>query len=139
MRLWWTLFVAACSSNAPAPAQPIAQHVPADAALEAPPDAPPDAADPADGERLYAIKGCIACHSVDGSLRVGPTFRGLWGTTIQLSDGSQVVADENYVRESLFDPTAKGRAGFSPVMPSYRGQLTDADVDALLVFLKSVR
>jgi cytochrome c oxidase subunit 2 len=93
---------------------------------------------PQQAERLYQTKGCAGCHSTDGSRMVGPSFLGLFGHQVTLSDGSKVVADENYIRESILNPTAKIVAGYEPVMPTYQGQITDEELDALIAFLKSL-
>jgi cytochrome c oxidase subunit II len=82
--------------------------------------------------------GCKSCHSLDGGANVGPTFKGLWGRTHPLRDGPPVTVEENYVRESILDPMAKVTAGYDPVMPTYRGRLTDREIDAIIVFLKTL-
>jgi len=56
------------------------------------------------GEKMYTKNACVTCHSLDGSKRTGPTFKGIWGTDVTLSDGTTVVVDENYVRSSILDP-----------------------------------
>ncbi len=91
------------------------------------------------GTRLYESKGCVACHTVDGTPRVGPTFKGAWGTDVVLGDGVTLRFDAAYVRESLSHPQAKARAGYPPSMPSYDGLLTDKEIDALVAFLESLR
>lgn len=91
------------------------------------------------GEKLYKVKGCVACHSVDGSASVGPTLKGLWGKEEPLEGGGSVLVEENYVRESLMAPAAKIVAGYPPSMPTFQGQLDDAEVDGLIEFIKSVQ
>ncbi len=118
-------------------------HVPIDAAIDAV-DARPDAPeiDPAMRERgaqLFTDKGCIACHSLDGTFRIGPSLLGEWGKPVILIDGSVVVVDEVYVRESIMDSLAKKRAGFVPVMPAFEGRITPDELDALVVFIESLR
>lgn len=90
------------------------------------------------GKLLYERRGCGSCHSVDGAARVGPTFQGMFGSERRFVDGAAVVADANYVRESILDPKAHVVEGFSPVMPSYKGQLSDDDVDSLVAYLRSL-
>lgn len=90
------------------------------------------------GEVLYQRRGCVQCHSVDGSAKVGPTFRDAFGTQQTLADGSAVTVDENYLRESILEPQAKIRAGYKPVMPTYQGQLKDEEIAALIAYIKSV-
>lgn len=90
------------------------------------------------GEKLYKSKACVTCHSVDGSPGNGPTFKGAFGHTVRLSDGSTVTVDENYVRESILNPKAKVVEGFQPIMPTFQGVLKDKDVDALVAYIKSL-
>jgi cytochrome c oxidase subunit II len=96
--------------------------------------------DPADlGKLLYEKKGCNACHTVDGTPRVGPTFAKGFGTTVPLADGSSVAMDENYIRESLLYPQAKARAGFPPSMPSFEGQLKEKEIEGIIAYIKSLK
>ncbi len=90
------------------------------------------------GERLFRTRGCAQCHAVDGSARVGPSLAGLVGRRAVLRDGTTVVADENYVRESILEPQAKVAAGFEPVMPTYKGRLKDDEITALIAYLKAL-
>jgi cytochrome c oxidase subunit 2 len=91
------------------------------------------------GRMLYEKKGCNACHTTDGTPRVGPTFQHDFGTMVPLSDGSQVKMDENYIRESLLYPQAKARPGFPPSMPSFEGQLKEKEIEGLIAFIKSLK
>jgi cytochrome c oxidase subunit II len=91
------------------------------------------------GRQLYNQRGCASCHSLDGTQRTGPTFAGTFGGQRRLTTGETVLFDENYVRESILEPNAKIVDGFSPVMPSFMGQLTDQQIDALVAFIKSLR
>jgi cytochrome c oxidase subunit 2 len=90
------------------------------------------------GALLYARRGCSGCHSVDGSKLVGPSFKDLFGSQHALSTGENQVVDENYVRESILAPKAKVVAGYQPVMPSYKGQLSDDDIASIIAYLKSI-
>ena len=89
------------------------------------------------GENLYSQRGCNACHSLDGSDGVGPTFKGVYKREEKLADGSVVIADENYLRESIYIPQAKMVAGYAPVMPAFKGILSDDEVTAIIEFLKT--
>jgi len=91
------------------------------------------------GKELYTNKGCNACHSIDGSAGVGPTFKGLFGRTEHLQDGSTIVVDENYISESIHEPQAKIVQGFAPVMPSFKGILKDNEVDGIIAYLKTIK
>ena len=90
------------------------------------------------GEILYQRRGCVQCHSIDGSAKVGPTFKNLFDTEQSLKDGSSTRVDENYLRESILEPQAKIRAGYKPVMPTYQGQLKDEEIAALIAFIKGL-
>src|SRR6185436_7141384 len=70
------------------------------------------------GKKVYEKKGCNACHTVDGSARVGPSWLHDFGTQVPISDGTSVLMDENYIRESMMSPTTKIRQGFPGSMPS---------------------
>ncbi len=99
----------------------------------------PDGMEPSEyGKLLYERRGCGGCHSLDGEKRTGPSFENLFGSTHALDTGESVTVDENYVRESIIYPKAKVHAGFAPVMPSFKGQLSDDDLHCLVEFLKSI-
>ncbi len=91
------------------------------------------------GELLYERRGCIQCHTIDGGAKTGPTFKGSFGTEQTLANGDKITVDENYIRESIMDPLAKVRAGYKPVMPTYRDQLKDEEIDAIIAFIKSLK
>jgi cytochrome c oxidase subunit 2 len=91
------------------------------------------------GAKLYEKKGCIGCHSVDGSAKVGPTWKGDWGQKATMSDGTVITVDENYVRESILSPQAKARPGYPPSMPSFEGQLKENEIQALIAYIKSLK
>jgi cytochrome c oxidase subunit 2 len=91
----------------------------------------------AQGEKLFAASRCYTCHTGQPGAR-GPDFKGLWGQKVQLSDGSTIVFDEDYVRESILTPTAKTVAGFQQLMPTYAGQLGEDQILSLIAYLKSL-
>jgi len=91
------------------------------------------------GREVYQTKGCNACHSLDGTAGVGPSFKGLFGKAVRLADGRTVTADENYIRTSILNPTADVVEGFNPVMPSYAGLLSEDEINALIAFIRSLR
>jgi len=91
------------------------------------------------GAKLYSSKACVTCHTIDGTVKVGPSFKGLFGTQQVMVDGKRVLVDENYLRESILNPMAKVVAGFQPVMPSFQGLLNDKDIDALVEYIKSLQ
>ena len=91
------------------------------------------------GALLVQRRGCIQCHSVDGTARIGPTFKGVFGTSQPLASGENVTVDENYILESILEPMAKLRAGFQPVMPTYKGQLKDEEITAIIAYIKTLK
>ncbi|MBD3223161.1 MAG: cytochrome c oxidase subunit II [Caldithrix sp.] len=90
------------------------------------------------GEKLYTSKACNTCHSIDGTPNTGPTFQGIFGRQEKLQDGTDITADENYIRESILNPQAKIVSGYQPVMPTYQNILKDREVDALVEYLKTL-
>ena len=103
--------------------------------------AEPDPALVKRGRKLAARKGCAACHSTDGSSRAGPTWKCLFGRERELADGSTVLADEAYIRESILDPNARIARGFSRgLMPTdFASKLKDDDIRALVAYIKSLK
>jgi len=92
------------------------------------------------GKMLYEKKGCNACHTVDGSARVGPSWKQPdWGKQVTMSDGKTITMDENYVRESILSPLAKARPGYPPSMPSFEGQLKEKELAGLIAYIKSLK
>ncbi len=91
------------------------------------------------GEKLYKGKGCNACHSVDGSVVIGPSFKGLYERTGELEDGASYRADENYIRQSILEPQEQIVEGFQPVMPSFKGILSDAEITAIIAYMKTLK
>ena len=91
------------------------------------------------GKELVQAKGCFACHAMDGTTKIGPSFAKLFGTKVQLADGKEVLADENYIRESVMEPTAKIVKGFAPSMPTFKGQINDEEMNAIIAYIKSLK
>jgi cytochrome c oxidase subunit II len=91
------------------------------------------------GKLLFDKEGCVACHSLDGTAKSGPSLLGRYGSRELLEGGAEVLVDDNYLRESLMDPAAKVVKGYQPVMPTFRGRLNDRQIDALIDFIKSLK
>jgi cytochrome c oxidase subunit 2 len=93
------------------------------------------------GDKLSQQFGCRACHSIDGSPLVGPTWKGLFGSQVQLADGTTVTADEAYLEESIRDPAAKLTAGFTtvPMPPTIAQGMTDQQISDVIEFIKSLK
>jgi cytochrome c oxidase subunit 2 len=89
------------------------------------------------GEKLFADLACNTCHRPDSRGR-GPVLGGVFGRPVQLQSGEIVTADEQYLRESILQPSAKVTAGFQPVMPAFQGLITEEQLLALVEYVKSL-
>ncbi len=98
-----------------------------------------------EGKRLYEMMGCMACHSVDGTVygKVGPSWKGLYGTERDLAKGGdKVIANDDYIRESILDPSAKIVKGFEKLdtgMPIYNGVLNESQIQSIILFIKTLK
>jgi cytochrome c oxidase subunit 2 len=86
------------------------------------------------GERLFQQMGCNMCHGMDQA----PALEGVFGSSVQLVDGTTVLADEGYMRESILNPRAKMVAGYAPIMPTFQGQLSEEQLTQLVAYMKSL-
>lgn len=91
------------------------------------------------GEKLYASKGCAGCHKINGERLVGPPLNGLFGREEQLEGGATAMVDEAYLRESILVPAAKIVAGYPPAMTPYQGLLSEAEVEGLVEYIKTLK
>lgn len=99
-------------------------------------------ADPATrGERVSKQNGCLACHSVDGTRLVGPSWLGLYESQRELADGTTVVADDAYLLNSIIKPNVQVVAGYPPgVMPqSYVDSLSETQLSDIIAFIKTLK
>jgi cytochrome c oxidase subunit 2 len=90
------------------------------------------------GENLFQRLGCVTCHMPNDTGR-GPSLTGLLGKTVKLQGGGSVTADENYVRESILNPQAKLAAGYPPIMPTFKGLVSEDGIMQILAYLKSLK
>ena len=88
------------------------------------------------GAILYKAKGCNACHSVDGTKIVGPTFKGIWGR-VEGTNAGDVTVDEAYLKESILNPMAKIVNGYPPAMPPQ--QLSDLEIQSIALFMQTLK
>jgi cytochrome c oxidase subunit 2 len=88
------------------------------------------------GFALFRQLGCSGCHTAGSSVHA-PSLAGLLGRQVHLQDGRTIVADENYVRDSILLPKKDVVAGFEPIMPSFAGQVSEEDIQALIAYLRS--
>ena len=90
----------------------------------------------ADEGRQIAIRQCASCHGADGSGTVGPAFVGLYGSEVTLTDGSTVVADDEYLRRSIVEPSAQLVDGYTLKMPETN--LEDDEIEAVLAYIREL-
>lgn len=88
------------------------------------------------GRDVVRSNGCASCHGRNGEGGPGPSFVGLYGSTVELEDGTTVTADEAYLFESIRDPSAKKVAGYGFTMPENR--LTDAEIESVIAFIRDL-
>ncbi len=95
-----------------------------------------------DGAKLIEVKGCTACHTIDGTPKVGPTFKGAFGkkeTVIRDGTDRVITVDEAFIKQTLLHPEIDRVKGFPPIMPSQQGQLTDEEISTIIGYLKSLK
>ena len=90
------------------------------------------------GERLFASMGCNACHSGNAAAR-GPNLAGVYGSKLTLTDGSQVLVNDAYLRDAILNPSQHVTAGYAPIMPTYQGQISEDGLIDLVEFIKQLQ
>ena len=90
------------------------------------------------GEKLFTSLGCITCHSGESGAR-GPNLNGQYGKPQKLNDGTSVIMDDNYIRESILSPQAKIVAGYGPIMPTFAGQVSEESLISLVAYVKGLQ
>jgi cytochrome c oxidase subunit 2 len=98
-----------------------------------------DAKRPEWGKIQWERKGCNSCHTVDGRRDKGPSWKGIWGKEERLNNGTSVMVDENYLRESMMNPGAKVVNGFEPIMPTFQGLLREHEIRGLIAYIRSLQ
>jgi cytochrome c oxidase subunit 2 len=94
-----------------------------------------------EGLRIATERGCVSCHSVDGSRSIGPTWKGLHGSEVALSNGRTVEADDDYLAKSIRDPSADTVEGYeeglmeTAIQP---GSVSEEEIRALIAYIKSL-
>lgn len=104
------------------------------------PEGNPLTAPPHPGEQLAEAEGCLQCHSNDGSEGVGPTLKGLYGSTVKVTRYDKpltVTADEAYIRQSIKSPSGFISEGYDDTMPSYE-DVSEETLDGLVSYIKSL-
>ena len=90
---------------------------------------------------MMQIKGCVACHTDDGTKLIGPSYKGMFGRKELVKTGDEmreIVVDEEYIRRSILDPLADVVDGYPPVMPPMEGQITDEEIQVLIEYFKTL-
>jgi cytochrome c oxidase subunit 2 len=90
------------------------------------------------GERLFTDLACITCHKTDSTGR-GPSLLGVFGSQVDLADGRRVVADENYLRESIMNSQAKIVKGYQGIMPTFQGMVSEENLMQLIAYVKTLK
>lgn len=90
------------------------------------------------GLQIIKDLGCTACHSFDGSVGAGPSFKGLYGSERKLTDGSTVTADADYIKNSVYNPTSQVVEGFGPIMQSYKDKVSKEQLDEIVKYFQSM-
>jgi cytochrome c oxidase subunit II len=90
------------------------------------------------GERLYASMGCNACHNGTAAAR-GPNLAGVYGSKLTLTNGSEVLVNEAYLRDAILNPSQHVTAGFAPIMPTYQGQISEDGLIDLVEYIKTLQ
>ncbi len=88
------------------------------------------------GADLFQSLSCVTCHT--GPDRQAPNLGGLAGSMVKLTDGRTVIADDNYLRDSILNPKLQVVAGYKPVMPTFQGLLSEEDLAKLIHYIKSL-
>jgi cytochrome c oxidase subunit 2 len=89
------------------------------------------------GQQLFQQLACVTCHLNDGTGR-GPSLAGVYGSKVELANGTGVTADDGYIRESILTPQMKLVSGFQPVMPTFQGLVNEEGVMSLIEYIKSL-
>jgi cytochrome c oxidase subunit 2 len=90
------------------------------------------------GENLFQKLGCVSCHAQNDTGR-GPSLVGLLGKTVRLQSGASMTADEDYIRESILNPQAKIVTGYQPIMPTFKGLISEDGIMQIIAYLKSLK
>jgi cytochrome c oxidase subunit 2 len=91
------------------------------------------------GEKLIKKYGCTTCHSIDGTRITGPSFKGIWEKTEEFSNAPSQTVDENYLRESILEPSKKIVKGYSDQMTTYKGYVKDEEISAIIAYIKTLK
>ena len=91
------------------------------------------------GREVFNRMACNACHSIDGTLKLGPSILNQYGKEIRHTDGTVVLIDEDYIRESIIDPLKYIAEGYTPIMPSYKPILSNEEIEFIVAYMKALK
>ncbi|MCG6940699.1 MAG: cytochrome c oxidase subunit II [Thiohalocapsa sp.] len=89
------------------------------------------------GAALFREYGCSGCHGASSTVHA-PKLNGLYGHPVMLANGTQVTADARYIRDSILLPASQVAAGYTPIMPSFKGQVSEEDILKLVAYIRSL-
>jgi cytochrome c oxidase subunit 2 len=95
-----------------------------------------------DAAKLIELKGCLACHSLDGSAKIGPTLKGVLGKKeVVTVNGKEVeiIVDDAFIKKKILEPEKERVKGFPPIMPSQKDLLTEKEIDAITQYLRTLK
>ena len=90
------------------------------------------------GERIFASMQCNSCHTGNAAAR-GPSLAGVYGSKLHLTNGSDVLVNDAYLRDAILNPSAHITAGYSPIMPTYQGQISEEGLIDLVEYIKTLQ
>jgi cytochrome c oxidase subunit 2 len=91
-----------------------------------------------EGRDLFQNKlGCASCHAGGASQR-GAVLEGIFGKDVELASGDKVLVDEQYIRNSVLNPGSQIVKGYQPIMPTFKGQVTEEQLNSLVAYIKSL-
>lgn len=92
--------------------------------------------------KIMEENGCLDCHSLDGTIVVGPSLKGMYGKkSIVITDGKgrEITVDEDYLRKSILQPGEDIVKGYSDMMPSFEGELTDDEIESVIEYIEHLK
>ena len=90
-----------------------------------------------EGGQLFRELGCSGCHGGRGTIRA-PPLEGVYGKPVPLADGTTVIADDKYIRDSILMPRSQVVASYEPLMPSFEGKVSEDQLLRLVIYIKSL-
>jgi cytochrome c oxidase subunit 2 len=92
-------------------------------------------------KEILNSNGCLGCHSLDGSKRVGPSYKGMFNRTVKVKVNDtvkEIIADEAYLKRSILEPNKEIVDGYPGIMSSYKGVVSDEEISSLIEYFKGL-